>query len=722
MFCEYSSAEDEKETKEELVQSETKDGKLEIVKQIKKINDDGSYTIGYEADDGTFKIESRDVLGNVKGTYGFIDEAGEIKRVSYSSSNSTEIKTEPTTSTTTASSVVQRIPRLNRTLTTTSRRFSPVYPTSSTRTTPTSAATTVVQSIPRRRTTQSTTSSTTTVTTTTDKPSYTEIVRAAAEVTKATTKPPSIVYASPVPFRAQIPLVDTTASTHINGQKSEGQILRPEVSSTDIPLLGRFILRNPVLESESSITKPVTEEPEVHGNILRRQLQRDKSFDVQQHVVNLRQSHGSDAPDVYGSSVTTGTPRPLFTTTARSAIIPSTLRYPINYQRNVVAEVTTATPELAQEVTTTEASDTKYTTQTQDTPTVVQIPANRQHEPLVAIRHPQRGTILVPVSQLQGRDVQFERAPPVYNQPQYVLANEQYLREADEPQTQAPIYIRRLPPPHMRSMPVQVDENGYIRELPSRPSNPIQYPVPVPVPVQVSPVPPPRYPQEDVDNAIEQIKPPVSVRDFQKLLELLIIRQSRLEQANALLRQNQEYYRPNYRAVYQPTPPPYVIARNQQQQTGPVQFVQSESQQNLRQRQYISIPDGQASQYRQQVAIGPRPVQQADNNQQQYIAYVQQQPAGRRVARLNRPTREQETDDDFLPPEVREMLLLKMLQLAINPALPVDVSDIEGLESAATTEMKKQPIRNVEILGEETEEEKRARRVKRYNFYRNFRG
>jgi len=51
------------------------------------VNEDGSYTFGYEAADGSFKIETRDVAGNVKGMFGFVDEGGELKRVSYSASN-----------------------------------------------------------------------------------------------------------------------------------------------------------------------------------------------------------------------------------------------------------------------------------------------------------------------------------------------------------------------------------------------------------------------------------------------------------------------------------------------------------------------------------------------------------------------------------------------------------------------------------------------------------
>ncbi|XP_026812986.1 uncharacterized protein LOC113553703 [Rhopalosiphum maidis] len=61
---------------------------VSILKQINKVNDDGSYTFGYEASDGTFKVETRDVAGNVKGMFGFVDDAGRLKRVTYSASNS----------------------------------------------------------------------------------------------------------------------------------------------------------------------------------------------------------------------------------------------------------------------------------------------------------------------------------------------------------------------------------------------------------------------------------------------------------------------------------------------------------------------------------------------------------------------------------------------------------------------------------------------------------
>ncbi len=38
-----------------------------IIKQINKVNDDGSYTFGYEAGDGSFRIEKKELNGYVKG-------------------------------------------------------------------------------------------------------------------------------------------------------------------------------------------------------------------------------------------------------------------------------------------------------------------------------------------------------------------------------------------------------------------------------------------------------------------------------------------------------------------------------------------------------------------------------------------------------------------------------------------------------------------------------
>jgi hypothetical protein len=81
-----------------------------IVKQINRVNDDGSYTIGYEAEDGTFKIETRDSHGNVKGMFGFLDALGHIKRVSYATNNSTDSPEDLNTVTEFAQPPRKRVP------------------------------------------------------------------------------------------------------------------------------------------------------------------------------------------------------------------------------------------------------------------------------------------------------------------------------------------------------------------------------------------------------------------------------------------------------------------------------------------------------------------------------------------------------------------------------------------------------------------------------------
>merc|ERR1719266_2676400 len=65
-----------------------------ILKQINEINEDGTYTVGYEAADGTFKLETKDEEGNVKGKYGYLDEFGDLIIVEYSSNNSTGFVTD----------------------------------------------------------------------------------------------------------------------------------------------------------------------------------------------------------------------------------------------------------------------------------------------------------------------------------------------------------------------------------------------------------------------------------------------------------------------------------------------------------------------------------------------------------------------------------------------------------------------------------------------------
>ncbi|KAG5900615.1 hypothetical protein JTB14_017467 [Gonioctena quinquepunctata] len=57
-----------------------------ILKQIDKHNEDGSYSYGYEAADGTFKIETKYPDGEVYGKYGYVDDTGALREVEYGAS------------------------------------------------------------------------------------------------------------------------------------------------------------------------------------------------------------------------------------------------------------------------------------------------------------------------------------------------------------------------------------------------------------------------------------------------------------------------------------------------------------------------------------------------------------------------------------------------------------------------------------------------------------
>ncbi|XP_063530484.1 uncharacterized protein LOC134741578 [Cydia strobilella] len=54
-----------------------------ILKQINRHNEDGSYTYGYEAADGSFKIETKAQNGEVKGKYGYKDDTGKLRVIEY---------------------------------------------------------------------------------------------------------------------------------------------------------------------------------------------------------------------------------------------------------------------------------------------------------------------------------------------------------------------------------------------------------------------------------------------------------------------------------------------------------------------------------------------------------------------------------------------------------------------------------------------------------------
>lgn len=54
-----------------------------ILKQINRHNEDGSYSYGYEAADGSYKIETKSATGEVKGKYGYVDDSGNLREIEY---------------------------------------------------------------------------------------------------------------------------------------------------------------------------------------------------------------------------------------------------------------------------------------------------------------------------------------------------------------------------------------------------------------------------------------------------------------------------------------------------------------------------------------------------------------------------------------------------------------------------------------------------------------
>lgn len=368
----------------DLERAESKDAKkLEIIKQIRRVNNDGSYTVGYEAVDGTFKIESRDVLGNVKGTYGYVDENGEIKRVSYTANNTTNgLKSTPQP----VEQIVQ-IPRQNKTgfssSSTTRRPPALTYLASST-TSPLHANSNVIQAIPKRRillasavqaanknahpsntlTTRKMESTSETSSTQKTEPTTTIVY---ATSVRSTVKPNAMSSTEQTPARSNKIEINDRFSKVLNMNKT------PKITSTD--------------SNEQSDTK--SERKPVRGNALRRQLPSDQSENFESHS-QIVYSQSSDEDSVHTfSGITGGAHRPAFTTTS-SPRIPALVLAARNRAamlKNAALQSTSTTEKVYSKpprrksdrrdensLTTETSSDNEYLTQS---PVAVQIPANR---------------------------------------------------------------------------------------------------------------------------------------------------------------------------------------------------------------------------------------------------------------------------------------------------------------------------------------------------------
>lgn len=68
-------------------ESESKEPPVQTIRNYSKVNDDGSFTFGYEAADGSFKEETRGTDCVVRGKYGYIDPDGNKREFTYVSGN-----------------------------------------------------------------------------------------------------------------------------------------------------------------------------------------------------------------------------------------------------------------------------------------------------------------------------------------------------------------------------------------------------------------------------------------------------------------------------------------------------------------------------------------------------------------------------------------------------------------------------------------------------------
>lgn len=64
-----------------------KEPTAQTIRNYNKLNDDGSFTFGYEADDGSFKEETRGTDCVVRGKYGYVDPDGNKREFSYVQGN-----------------------------------------------------------------------------------------------------------------------------------------------------------------------------------------------------------------------------------------------------------------------------------------------------------------------------------------------------------------------------------------------------------------------------------------------------------------------------------------------------------------------------------------------------------------------------------------------------------------------------------------------------------
>lgn len=738
--------------------------------------------VGYEAEDGTFKIESRDVLGNVKGTYGYIDENGDIKRVSYAANNATGIKMQPvqetaaSSSTSTSASVeeVVHIPRQNRTqftlAATTRRPAALAYLTSTANPTRTS----VIQSIPKRRILYPTS---------TERTTYTNLRSTEAGQTAHSEPTTTVVYATSVSTPKPYTLIRPTSVPQYSSKNSE-QIARPD--KLEIDQVSQVYNNNNNKEA-TKLTLKEHDKKTLRGNNLRRQLHQDnnedEAFEAQQQVI-YSQSAGEDATHVYGGGGGGGI-RPLFTTTSSPRIPAAVIaaRQRAAHLHSVLSGSMPSTttervyvkpprrPEvkLTEEETTESNPDSDNNYLTQNPNPVVQIPANRditetagderrayRQRPIVQIDpvyRPRDGPRYLPQAAQQGGSQRTafriplaipqqvrpdegqyirETTPGMNRGPPFPYGSEPTEDEAPNPNAIPPIAYRgpRRFPPSAAPQPQAYADISYTPEqqqlqpqVSQQPQQlggfqqPQQQQSSYLTPFGFNPYRQQSYPSQYYDNPDR----PLTARDFERLLQLLLLRhQLNQQRFGGYGNQGNPFFPGGPNALnpaFNPSPYGY-----QQIPRPPFYGGYDRNYQNPNYSPSTNLRQfaEQGNAYQATNALG--------SDEQTGNLYAGQSqgliPRRRQFRGFNAVTPIYPTEQEFgasnnivpppsyLPSEVREDLLYRMLMLAIqseqqllqSPSEPIsDIKATTDSPTTTTTELNKfrKPVRSVQILGEE---------------------
>lgn len=668
-----------------------------------------------------------------QGTYGYIDERGEVKRVSYSTQNKTLFKEYKSSEVTPSIKVTVNEEednetispaaslRYNRTFAPTTRRPSSLAYLTSTHGPSTKA--TVVQTIPKlpkRR-------------------------LSIAELNSESSKIPiegttTVIYATSVPTPKPY-LSRSTTSPSYSTLNSKNSVVTEKGVEIDQVERKVFIATSkdvttmkPILSKEKSDDKF---ELIKRGNALRRQLKPDdETIEAQQQILY---GDGDESTGIYGNSY--GGVRPLFTSTSQPRIPLQVLaaRQRATQLQSILAnsspgttttteKIYTKTPKRQSKIKTVEEGKDKENLLTQAPTIMEQIPATDSTEPFNERRPLQRPL----PAHLEGlyRSRNYLRQVPFQPQPQaQELPVNRYGPQGIPPQQQQ-----------------QQQSQFYPNQQQGQPSDgfPGQFP--------------PFYPQR---NGYDYDRP-LTVRDFERLLQILVYRQQQPFRVNPYYPStnplayppfipsynNQPYsqiprppffnplstglYDPGFQnPYYSPSMPvgqhlnggpqaadtmipqggrvPQFIPQQQQQQPQQPEFDPNQDTQRFsRRRQYNSRYFAQ-----QQTQVPSPPV--APPSEQEINYNLLQGPVG---------------DSSYIPPNVREQLLYRMLMLALRsdggqPQYPFPQQPSASLAQSAssvhtvlepeqeeTTVIKKvkstdssskKPVRSVQILGEEKE-------------------